>query len=259
MSTSVARAPAIEIWSWIGRNEGSVVRTASPGARNVRVAMYSPSIPPFVSRTSKPSCPMSSRIASARPGMPALGGYKWNSRSSTLFRIASRIAGCVGRVFVFCDIHATSWRCSWANSKLSFDVMGGPDSRPGVRGGNDSYRFWSNAIPREGIRKAFGGGARWPLHDIGRETNRGVGRRPARGCRALGSLLPSPRGRRRGRPRRPRETDLQFEAFLSLRSRCRGVGPQGERFRRRRDPRRRRGARPDAPAQGSPLLRAVHE
>src|SRR5205807_9831590 len=42
-----------------------------------------------------------------------------------LRRIASRMSGCTGRVFVFCDIQATSRRCSWANSKLSFDDMDG--------------------------------------------------------------------------------------------------------------------------------------
>src|SRR5207247_5924526 len=42
-----------------------------------------------------------------------------------LRRIASRMAGCTGSVFVFCDIQATSRRCSWANSKLSFDDMDG--------------------------------------------------------------------------------------------------------------------------------------
>jgi len=35
------------------------------------------------------------------------------------------MAGCTGSVFVFCDIQATSRRCSWANSKLSFDDMDG--------------------------------------------------------------------------------------------------------------------------------------
>src|SRR5437660_12731511 len=35
------------------------------------------------------------------------------------------MSGCTGRVFVFCDIQATSRRCSWANSKLSFDDMDG--------------------------------------------------------------------------------------------------------------------------------------
>src|SRR5207253_10626604 len=44
-----------------------------------------------------------------------------SSRSSTLRRIASKMAGCTGSVFVFCDIQATSRRCLWANSKLSFD------------------------------------------------------------------------------------------------------------------------------------------
>src|SRR5205809_1967851 len=42
-----------------------------------------------------------------------------------LRRIASRMAGCTGSVFVFCDIQATSRRCWWANSKLSFDDMDG--------------------------------------------------------------------------------------------------------------------------------------
>src|SRR2546422_8574860 len=37
--------------------------------------------------------------------------------------MASRIDGWTGSVFVFCDIHATSLRCSCANSKLSFDVI----------------------------------------------------------------------------------------------------------------------------------------
>src|SRR2546427_12254182 len=37
--------------------------------------------------------------------------------------MASRIDGWTGSVFVFCDIHATSLRCSCANSKFSFDVI----------------------------------------------------------------------------------------------------------------------------------------
>src|SRR2546427_12898833 len=88
------------------------------------------------------SRPRSSRIASASPEIPAFLGYRLNSRSSALARIASRIDGWTGRVFVFCDIQATSWRCSCANLKLSFDVI--ESSLRADRGPHPSYRFWSN-------------------------------------------------------------------------------------------------------------------
>src|SRR2546427_6531969 len=88
------------------------------------------------------SRPRSSRIASASPEIPAFLGYRLNSRSSALARIASRIEGWTGRVFVFCDIQATSWRCSCANSKLSLDVI--ESSLGADRGRHPSYRFWSN-------------------------------------------------------------------------------------------------------------------
>src|SRR2546422_6181998 len=61
--------------------------------------------------------------------------------------MASRIDGWTGSVFVFCDIQATSWRCSWANSKLSFDVI--ESSLGADRGRHPSYRFWSNPPGRD--------------------------------------------------------------------------------------------------------------
>src|SRR5438445_498045 len=57
MSTSIARAPVIATWSWMGRNDGSVERASSPASRRARVAMYSPSIPPFVRIMSASSRP----------------------------------------------------------------------------------------------------------------------------------------------------------------------------------------------------------
>src|SRR3989449_7451713 len=129
-------------WSWIGRNAGSVESASSPAFRSAGVAIYPPWIPPFVRIMSASSRPRSSRIASASPGIPAFLGYRLNSRSSALVRIASRIDGWTGRVFVFWDIQATSWRCSCANSKLSLDVI--ESSLGADRGRHPSYRFWSN-------------------------------------------------------------------------------------------------------------------
>src|SRR5436190_18197012 len=124
MSVSTAFAPAIPTWSWIGRKLGSVDTTSSPGLRKARVAMYSPSIPPFVIRTSWSSRPRSSFTPSGRPNSPRLNGYRLYSDSSTLLRIASLIGRGIGIVFVFWDIHTTSRRCSCANSKLSIDGIG---------------------------------------------------------------------------------------------------------------------------------------
>src|SRR2546422_10613933 len=123
MSSPPVLAPAIPTWSWIGRKLGSVEITSSPGFRRARVAMYSPSIPPFVIRTSWSSRPRSSFTASGSPKRPRLKGYRLYSASSTLRRIASLIGRGIGIVFVFWDIHTTSRRCSWANSKLSIDPI----------------------------------------------------------------------------------------------------------------------------------------
>src|SRR4030067_1062491 len=48
MSSSTGFAPAMRTCSWRGRNDGSVVRTSSPGSRRARIATYTPSIPPVV-------------------------------------------------------------------------------------------------------------------------------------------------------------------------------------------------------------------
>src|SRR3989441_5623256 len=145
MSASIAWAPAMATWSWIGRKAGSVERTSSPPLRSARVAIYSPSIPPFVRIISTSSRRRSSLIASDKPKTPALRGYRLNSCSSALARIASRMAGWTGSVFVFWDIHATSLRWACANSKLSFDVM----SRPRLprRSRDASYRLrWAYTL-----------------------------------------------------------------------------------------------------------------
>src|SRR5919198_5795695 len=252
MSTSIAFASAIATWSWIGRKDGSVERTSLPGPRRLRVAMYSPSIPPFVRRTSKDSSPRSSKIASASPGTPPFLGYRLNSLSSTLSRIASRIAGWTGSVFVFCDIHATSRRCACAKSKLSFDVMA-------LRGSSEAVTLHIDlgcAGSREDA-KEFGGGPPCPLHDARWTEDRGACGGRIRGSGVVGAVLPLDRGRRRGRPGGPREADLQLEAFLPVRGRHGRRGSESQGLRCGRHPRWRRGTGQDAAPQGDPVLHQV--
>jgi len=191
------------------RREDGVARCR--GTFALRCTAFDPAVR---SRTSKPSCPMSSRIASARRGCPPWAGYQLNSRSRrSCDRFEDRRMRRKGvRVR---DIHATRGDARGRTRSCPSTSWEVPILVPACEALTTHIAFVEREFPERG----YGGIAAvrdGPRHDIGRETNRGVGRRRHRGCRALGSVITSPRGRRRGRPRRPRETDLQFEAFPIL-------------------------------------------